>query len=232
MVTKTNNSTIHGMKNHSISRLAFGVGIIGVGLAALLGAFDIINFNELFRTYWPLLLIGGGLVLLADNPRQNYLWALLMLVLGSVALFNTLDIVDVNFWQLFWPLILIAFGWSVLTQRARINSTSADNVTAILSGAETKNDSRDYKGGKVTTILGGSSIDLSKADIKKEATLEILTVMGGIELRVPETWEVRTSVMPILGGVENKAVAPSGKTKAPVLNFVGTTLMGGIEIKN
>lgn len=220
------------MNNLSISRLAFGVGIIGVGVAALLGAFDVINFNELFHTYWPLLLIAVGLVLLVDNLRQNYLWALLMLVLGAVALFNNLDIYDISFWQLFWPLILIAFGWSILTQRTRINSTGADNITAILSGAETKNDSQDYKGGKVTALLGGSSIDLSKANIKNEATLEILTVMGGVELRVPETWEVRTSVTPILGGVENKAVAPSGKSKAPVLNVVGTALMGGIEIKN
>lgn len=220
------------MENISLSRLSFGVGVIVVGVAALLGAFNVINFNELISTYWPLLPMIAGLVLLADNARQNYLWAGLLLLIGAVALFNTLDIVDVNFWQLFWPLLLIVFGWSVLTQRARVVATSADNVSAILSGAENKNRSQDYKGGKVTTILGGASVDLSKADIKKEATLEILTVMGGIELRVPEHWEVRTSVMPILGGAENKTSSPTSKTKAPVLNVIGTALMGGIEIKN
>lgn len=220
------------MENLSLSRLVFGVGVIVIGIAALLGAFGIINFSELFGTYWPVLLIVAGLVLIADNPKQNYLWGILLFALGAVALFNTLDIVEVNFWQLFWPLILIVFGWSVLTQRARINSNSADNVTAILGGAENKNQSQDYRGGKVTAIMGGCSIDLAKADIKKEATLEILAVMGGIELRVPENWEVRTSVMPILGGAENKTIRPSAKTKAPVLNVVGTALLGGIEIKN
>lgn len=219
------------MKNISLSRLAFGVGIIGVGVAALLGSFDIINFGELVRNYWPLLLIAGGLVLLADDLRQNYIWAGILIILGVVAELNVLALVEVNFWQIFWPIVLILFGSSLLFKRAGVSTNSDDKVTAIFAGAETRNSSKDYRGGQVTAILGGSSINLSKAVIKKEATLEILAVMGGVELRVPDEWEVRTSVMPILGGVENKAQAPKGNN-APVLNIVGTVLMGGIEIKN
>ena len=219
------------MKETSPSRLAAGAGIILVGVAALLGAFNVINFNDIFQTYWPLLLVAAGVVVLLENPRQNYLWAILLTVFGVIAQLNTLEIVTVNFWQLFWPVILIVIGWSVLTQRVRANANSTDNVTAILSGAETKNKSKDFKGSSVSAILGGASIDLSKATIKKEATVEVLTIMGGVELRVPETWEVRTSVMPILGGVENKTAAPT-KSGAPVLHVIGTAVMGGIEIKN
>lgn len=220
------------MENLSLSRLVFGVGVIGVGIAALLGAFDIINFGELLRTYWPVLLIVAGLTLLADNPKQNYLWGGLMTIVGTIALLGNFNVVNIDFWQLFWPLVLIVFGWSILTQRARINSDNPDNITAILGSIESKNDSSDYQGGKITAVMGGGTVDLTKASLKKEATLEILTVMGGVELRVPESWEVRTSVMPILGGVENKAAAPTDKVKAPVLNVIGTALLGGIDIRN
>lgn len=219
------------MNDKSISRIAFGVGVIVVGVAALLGSFGIINFNDLVANYWPLLLVAAGLVVLADNPKQNYLWATALIVFGAIAQLNTLGVIDVNFWQLFWPILLIIIGWSVLAQQASTSSASTDNISAILGGSETKNTSRDFRGSKITTLLGGSSIDLSKADIKKEATIELFVLMGGVELRVPENWQVRTSAMPILGGIENKTSAPT-KSGAPALNIVGTIVMGGIEIKN
>ena len=221
------------MENTSLSRLALGVAVIVVGAAALLGSLDIINFKTVFSTFWPLLLIGAGLVLMLDNFRQNYIWAIVLILLGLISQLNALDVTNINFWELFWPVALIAIGWSILTQKTRFNTTGTDNVSAILSGSETKSRSQDYQGGKATAILGGCSIDLTKANIKKEATLEVLAIMGGVELRVPENWEIKTSIMPILGGTENKATSPQpGKAKAPILNIVGTAVMGGIEIKN
>lgn len=219
------------MKDKSISRIAFGVGVIIVGVAALLGSFGVIGFYELAGNYWPLALVAAGLIALLDNPRQNYLWAALMIVFGVIAQLNNLDVISVDFWQLFWPIILIAVGWSVLTQHTLVTKSSADNITAILGGSETRNNSDDFQGAKVTTILGGSMIDLRKAKIKKEATLEVFALMGGVEVHVPEDWEVRTSAMPILGGIDNKAVAPK-KSGAPVLHVVGTIVMGGVDIKN
>jgi predicted membrane protein len=80
-------------------------------------------------------------------------------------------------------------------------------------------------------VLGGVTYDMSKVNIKKEATIEIFTLMGGVELRVPENVEVRCSTMNILGGVENKTAKPTAKN-APVLNIIGDVVMAGIEIKN
>lgn len=219
------------MEDTSPLRFALGLGIIAIGIAALLGALNIINFNELARTSWPLLFIAGGAILLVDSPKQNYLWAIILIGIGAVAQLNVLDIVDVNFWQLFWPVVLIAFGWSILVNRTGAVAAADDRITAFLSGTSNKSSSKDYKGGRVTAILGGSEIDLRKATIKEEATLDVLVIMGGVELRVPEDWEVRTSVTPILGDAENKAAAPNA-AKAPILNIVGTVTLGGIEIKN
>jgi len=219
------------MQNTSLSRLFVGVGIILFGVAALLGSLDIINFGELFNTYWPVLLIGAGIAMLIANTYENYIWSIVLLVAGSFALFNNLELVDINFWQLFWPFVIIAFGLAIITQRTKIASGSSGQITSLLSGFDSKNNSTNYQGDKITAVMGGGTLDLRKATIKKEATIETLAVMGGITLQVPENWDVRVSVMPILGGVENKA-ASDQKDSAPVLNVVGTLLMGGIEIKN
>lgn len=219
------------MKNTSLSRLAFGIGFTVVGVAALLGAFDIINFWEIFRTYWPLGLIAIALVLLVENLRQNYFWAIILLTIGVAAQLNLLGIIDVGFWQLFLPLIAIAIGLSILFQRAHITTSSDSSLTAIMSESNTKNESKDYRGDKVTAVMGSCVIDLRKARIKKEATIEVFSLMGGIAIRVPDGWTVKTSLTPIMAGVDNKTPS-SKKDKLPVLNIVGTIVMGGIEIKD
>lgn len=220
------------MKDLSLPRILSGVGIIAVGILALLGSFNLINFSELFSTYWPLLVIATGLLLLLANPRENYVWSIIFVALGTIWLLGRLDVMDINVWHLFWPLVLIGVGWSVLSQKTGLLSDKdADDSTAILGSNEIKNNSKDYKGSKITTILGGSSIDLRQATIKKEATVEVLVVMGGVELFVPDGWVIKSSVTPILGGVENKTSTPKSP-KAPVLHITGTALMGGIEVRH
>lgn len=219
------------MKNTSISRLLVGGGVVLFGALALLGSLGIINFSQLVATYWPLALILGGFILLIENRRENYLWSIVLLGGGLTALLNNLNIFDVNVWQLFWPIAIMAVGVTIIMQRARLSSNSSQNINAILSGFETKNNSKNYQSSRITAFMGGGTLDLRKATINKEATIDILAIMGGVELQVPEDWDVRVSVMPILGGVENKTSIKS-KSNSPILNVVGTTVMGGIDIKN
>lgn len=224
------------MNNISLSRTLAGAGIILIGLAALLGSLGFINFGHLFATYWPVVVIAIGLLILLANPREQYMWAGLFIVLGIAWQLRTLEVIDFNIWSLFWPLLLIALGWSVITNRTGgsvSNATSGndENIVAVLGGVDTKVESHNYTGNKTTAIMGGNIIDLRGATIKKEATIEVFTLMGGIELRVPENWQIRSSIMPILGSVENKTSGTSAKT-APILNIVGTVILGGVEVKS
>ena len=223
------------MNNTSLSRTLAGSGIILVGVAALLGGLNIINFGHLLATYWPTIVIAGGLLILLANPREQYMWAILFIALGLMWQLRAIGVVDFNVWALFWPLVLMTLGWSVITNRAwgtdKIVNRDADNASAILGGVETKIDSNNYTGSKISVILGGSVLDLRHANIKKEATIEVFALMGGMEVKVPEGWTVRSSVMPILGGVENRTISSTNKN-APVLNIIGTTILGGVEVKH
>jgi predicted membrane protein len=212
-----------------------GIIITAIGVGALLGALNILPFWSWFGTLWPLLVVLGGVFILIGDFRRNWIWGTIFVTVGALLLLKTLDVLDFNFFSLIIPVVIIGAGLSVLINshnRTRIDSSSkdADDISVIFSGSETKNKSNDYKGGKVTSIFGGASIDLRDAKIVKEASIDMFVMFGGVELKVPRDWKVVSKVAPIAGGVENKSEG-SDDHKGPVLVLTGTVALGGIEIK-
>ena len=222
------------MSNTSLSRNIWGVGILLLGVGFLLDALNVIEFNNFAATWWPSLIIIGGLGALLGNPR-NWLLPLGFTAVGVVMQLNQLDVVDVNIGALIWPVIVIAVGLSLLLRQGfnRPNTTTEDtsDLFAALAGIDNKVTSQSYKGGKVSAVMGGVSLDLRKADIKDVAQLDLFAFWGGVEVKVPETWRVNVSGTPLLGGWDNKGGKPENK-KAPVLNINATCIMGGVDIKN
>ena len=217
-----------------LSRIIMGIAIVSVGVGFLLGNLGILNFNELASTWWPLAVVLGGVLMLISDPK-SYLWALLVLGLGVLWQLQKLDITDVNPWQLFWPAVIILVGFSVLMNRSaarlRVSKTEREDVTAILGGSDQRNSSQDFKGSKVSAIMGGVKLDLRKAVIKKEATIEIFTFWGGVELLVPSNVIVKNKSSVILGGIEDKTEHDTAKD-APILYITGDIIMAGVEVKN
>ncbi len=219
----------------TILRNVTGVLIVALGTGALLDALNILSFWGLFNTWWPALLVLAGIFVAIGDARRNYLWALVLGVIGTLLLLRNLEVVTFNVFGLVFPIVLIAIGLSVIfsaTQRRKIplGSNDMDNISVIFSGSETVNAAKDYKGGRVTAIFGGASLDLRDAVIKKEATLDITAICGGVEIHVPREWRVISKVAPIAGGVENKA---RGKDEGdgPVLVLTGIAALGGVEVK-
>ncbi|HMH70247.1 MAG TPA: DUF5668 domain-containing protein [Candidatus Saccharimonadales bacterium] len=220
--------------NKHIARIVTGIGIITIGVMALLGTLNIINFNDLFHSWWPLIVIAAGLLMFINDPRQ-FVWPLIVVVAGILLQLRELDMLHFNVWQLFWPIVIIAIGLSVLINRSyghkNVSKKELDEITAILGGNKTSNQSKDYKGGNLTAILGGVELDLRKATIKDEAVLNVTAILGGITLQVPEGWTITSKVMPIAGGLDNKTTTPEGKT-GPRLIIAGDVVLGGVDIKN
>ena len=93
------------------------------------------------------------------------------------------------------------------------------------------NNSRAFKGGDLTAVLGGCEIDLRHAAIEEEAVIDVFAICGGIEIRVPESWTVIGRVTPILGGFEDKT-RPPHEVSTQRLVIRGIVIMGGVEVKN
>lgn len=214
----------------SISRTLAGIGVIIIGALLLLDTLNVANFNNVLSTWWPLILIGVGTVMLI-NDIKNWVWGVVILSAGVLFQLWRLNILTVNPWEFFWPVVVIAIGLSILINRSsqpRLSKTESDDVSAVLGGIDQANTSGDYKGGKATAVLGGVKLDLRKSVIKKEATLEVFVLCGGIELIVPENVIVKPKAACILGGIDNKQ---RGEKSGPVLYVTGTVALGGIEIK-
>ena len=66
-----------------------------------------------------------------------------------------------------------------------------------------------------------------------EAVLTIYSMMGGIELRIPDNWKLIDEVTPTLGAVEDKTtVASSSNQQRPRLVIRGSVTMGAVGIAN
>lgn len=119
---------------------------------------------------------------------------------------------------------------------------TADRIygVAILSGVKRLSTSSHFRGGELTAFMGGGQIDLRGATIPpgEEAVLDLFCVMGGFELIVPQNWVIMTPVIPIMGGIDDKRLAPppgssdvAGQS-APRLSLRGFILMGGLTIRS
>jgi predicted membrane protein len=218
-------------------QLLMGLLIIGVGVIFTLDSLGLAEAQSYLR-YWPAALIAIGLLKLAQARAGGGSLAGLLLVIGGTALLlESLGMVDVSVWQM-WPVLLVLFGASMVWQaiRGRGDRRTADaNATisalAVLGGVSRGNNSPNFKGGDLTSIMGGCEIDLRRAAIDGEAVFDVFAMWGGIEIRVPENWTVVGRVMPLLGGFDDKTRAPQSPA-SPRLVVRGFAIMGGIEVKN
>ena len=217
-----------------ISRLFVGAAVFSVGAAFLLDTLHVIDTDHFFADYWPLFIILAGIIMLI-NDVKSYLWAGIVIAFGVITQLRTLEIIDINPWQIFWPLVLIIIGVSIAFKRPtslkRNSTTTADDIVAVMGGSDHKSTAPDFTSSRLTAIMGGAKIDLRKAVIKTSATIEVFGLMGGIEIVVPRTVIIKNKTNVILGGVENKTDQEEAKN-APTLTIIGDVIMSGVEIKN
>jgi len=92
--------------------------------------------------------------------------------------------------------------------------------------------SKNFKGGDITIFMGGAEINLSQADIQGTAAIDITQIMGGTKIIVPANWEVRSQLTSVFGNIEDKRQNISSTDPEKVLIIDGSSVFGGIEIRN
>jgi hypothetical protein len=219
-------------------KLVIGASIALAGVLLTLDNLDLLDAGAVLR-FWPsVLIVVGALMVSRTNQGGGRMSGTLIMFVGLWLLLNTLDIVDVSIWELFWPIVLILVGSSLVMQtlnRGRERPDTSDSVTmfAVMSGWKHRSNSTNFRGGDLTAFMGGCELDLRDAAIPagSHATLDVVAVMGGAEIRVPPNWTIVSRVVPVMGGVVDKTVPPREAT-GPSLILRGFVMMGGVEIKN
>lgn len=101
------------------------------------------------------------------------------------------------------------------------------------SGAQLRVESQSWKGGELNVTVGGVELDLRNARLQPEgAVLDLRVLMGGVDIRVPDTWQVYCEVTPLFGGADDVTRSTQGNADAPKLRVVGTCTLGGVTVRN
>jgi hypothetical protein len=213
-------------------RLYFGSLIVAVGTILLLDNANVLDAGDVIGTWWPLALIIAGLLSFAANPGH---WpvALIIAAVGSALLLSRLDVVDIG--NIIIPAAIILVGILVIFGRGLGSRTEAgDRVNSfnVFSGSEIASHSKQFRGGSIAAVFGGADVDLRDAMPAADAQLDVFAAFGGVEIRVPNGWQVVTKGLPLFGGIENVTAKEQLAPDAPILAVNATALFGGIEIKH
>ncbi|HEU4625605.1 MAG TPA: LiaF domain-containing protein [Steroidobacteraceae bacterium] len=214
------------------------IAIYGLGLL-----FDNLGFGEVryyVRHAWPAALVIIGITLLIrrdENCNRYGFWGTVLIFGGLWAYAAQRGWIHVNFWAVFGPTMLVLLGASFVYRalyRPRPDSDSGSYIHsfAIFSGNELKPTTTPFSGADLAALMGGVVLDLSNTQMESDsATIDVLSVMGGIELFVPRDWNVTTKVMSFMGAcVDKRRPATTPGTKTLIVR--GATFLGGIEIKD
>lgn len=219
------------------TRLALGLAVVVFGILLFLKNADS-EFGYRLWSWWPVIfmILGLGMLLQPTRSRRWILGTVLFL-LGLLILLSNLDLIRLRARDV-WPILLILLGIAIVTRAVRTGRPALSgeylDLSMIVGGGQFNYNAKSFRGGRITAILGGGTINLKETEMAAdEAIIDALAIMGGIELIVPTEWEVVIQGTPILGGMENKSLR-SGASGVAAKRLVvkGTTIMGGLEVKN
>ena len=222
--------------------------IIGV-ILVLVGLFLVMRNTGIFPSFidhvifsWPMLLVTIGLIITVGSSGGKTSGVIVMAV-GAFFLIPEIfrETFDVN---MFWPSIFIIIGIIfIFTKRKGWNSVSTTPQTGddyidyvhVFSGGERQIVSDNFRGGKITAVFGGSEIDLTKAKLVPGVSeLELACVFGGTTIIVPDDWNVKIDVVPVLGGFGDSRKLNPGRTIDTTRQLIikGAVVFGGGEVKS
>jgi len=215
----------------SDKRFYFGVILIAVGVILILERLNLIpeSMADMLIS-WQMLLVGVGVLSLIGGNRTA---GTVMIVIGATFMIPELITVPHEVRRIYWPLILVAIGVSILLRRRDhqkldkgndpINTNPNGNATSspnsgyttdsfntfddfvIFGGREIFVNSQALTGGKATSIFGGIEFDLRKASLQPGgAVIDCVSVFGGCGFKIPMDWNVRNEVTTIFGAFTDK----------------------------
>lgn len=107
------------------------------------------------------------------------------------------------------------------------------NATAIFGGVNKTIFSKNFRGGDITNIFGGTELDFTQADINGRVVIDITQMFGGTKIIVPANWQVVPDLAAIFAGVDDKRIKnPAAINHGKVLVLKGVSLFAGIEIRS
>lgn len=202
----------------------------------------------LFDWYSIPLLI--GIVLITTRDKVGF--GIALTIFGSIFLLEEMSHYyrwRFDFWDVFdfWPIVFIAVGLSLILRKGRnsaggwnekkkFDDSDTDYVDemAFFGGSDRIITSKEFKGGKLTSIFGGTDLNLVNADLAMGTNvLDVFVLFGGTDILVPSDMNVKIQVTSIFGGFsdERKILNENPDNDGKELIIKGLVLFGGGDVK-
>jgi hypothetical protein len=117
------------------------------------------------------------------------------------------------------------------TPRQQTLSTDADTFErfATLAGLKLQVRSKDFRGGRLNTLLSGVTLDLRNAELSREgATIDLQSALSGVEILVPRDWDVVCNLEGVLAGVDSSS---RPLQTGPILRVIGSVVAGAVSVR-
>jgi predicted membrane protein len=228
--------------NNSNGRIIVGVILIVLGSLFFLRNFHFLMFNiDLFS--WPVMIFILGIVLVAKNKNTSF--GFILIAFGGLGIASRYFNMPIRSLIMdYWPFLLIIFGIYVIFKRSphhEVQKTQTFeseefkiDLFTLLASKNVIIKTNEFLGGRVTSILGESIIDLRNCNLAEgKIELETQTILGSTEIHIPNTWNVINKTTTILGGFEDKRATSNNfdETKKTIV-LKGLVLLGGGVIKD
>lgn len=218
--------------------LIWGIILIVIGLIIGLNSLGIANINIFFDGWWTLFIIIPSLVDIIKRPSkgESYVW----LAVGVVLLLCAQGILSFKIiGKLILPAILVGIGLSILLKDKvgakveekikNLNQDGLEEYYATFSGQEINPKGDEFKGANLNAIFGGIDLNLIEAQIPKDTLINVTSVFGGVDIKVPSNVNVKVKSTSIFGGVDNKV--KKYNESLPTIYVKAFCLFGGADIK-
>jgi len=221
-------------RRYLTSQFLLGLIVVVVGALLLLETTDIVATGELL-VYVPSLFVLVGLWALVRSGFRNVVGPVVLVGVAGAAQLVALDYATVDEVVSFWPLLVIAFGLSIIMGQVRGRVGESDDAFtsafAAFGGVDKRNTSKGFVGADLTALFGGTELDLREADLRERpAQINAVAMFGGVDVIVPRDWNVRLDVLPVLGGASDDRPRRGGEHEGVDLVVTGFAAFGGVTV--
>jgi hypothetical protein len=181
--------------------LVVGLTIAILGLTLLLDSLNVVESWTIVQ-YWPVMVILFGAAVVArairgpepaggptEQPIVSPPLVLFIVIISIVATARS------------------GRSWWERRESASVTqATDYVSMQALMAGNRHVSRSTQFKGANMTSVMGGTHLDLRQATPSPGTTpvVDVFALMGGVDLFVPREWNVEVQVTPVMGGVHDQ----------------------------
>ena len=225
-------------KQRTMKRVVFGLLVIATGVLWMMrnmGLIDDYTAGIIFT--WPMLFLVIGFISLFGDSK---IFGIILMAVGGFYLISHIYEIPIEFKQVFWPALIIIAGIMILfkaghTFKSRIRKQARSNdlidEVNVFGGGEIRVTSKQFQGGKMEVIFGGSNVILLDSELAEgDNILEVTAVFGGFKLIIPAHWNVKIESSNVFGGIVDKRIVTGSVDMSRTLVIKGSAVFGGGEI--